>query len=134
MTLIFIKDVIDRYDEKVAFTNEIATKLTPTLLTNPSHPIVLRYHNKSIAIGGCDALGRCDKNLLLESCKKHDVVITPCIGGRYEYEAKRELSNFDCTIIEIVPPRIKHRGTECKHSISNMVASSVAEYVKQIIK
>lgn len=131
MTLIFIKDVIERYDEKVAFMNEIATKLTPTSLSNPSYPVVIRHNNKSIAIGGCDALGRCDKNLLLEYCKKHDVVIIPCIGGRYEYEAKRELRHFDCTIIEIVPPRIKHRGTECKHSISNMVA--VAEYVKQII-
>lgn len=134
MTVIFIKDVIERYDEKVSFTKAIAANLIPTLQTDISEQIIIRYNNKTIALGGCDSLGRCNKDLLFESCKNHDVVIMPCIGGRNEYEAKRELNKTNCNIIDLEPPRIRHIDAESEYSISDMVASAVAKYVKQIIK
>ena len=74
--------------------------------------MVTKCNNKTIAIGGCDISGRCNKGLLLKSCKIFDVVIMPCIGGRKEYEAKLELSKLDCTVIDIEPPRMRQPKAE----------------------
>lgn len=131
MTVLFIKDVIERFDEKASFTKEIAAQLNVTLKCI-SEQMVTKCNNKTIAIGGCDPSGRCNKKLLLESCKIYDVVIMPCIGGRKEYEAKLELVKLDCTVIDIEPPRIRHPKNDCGSVISSLFASAIVEYIKQL--
>ena len=132
MTVLFIKDVIERFSQKASFIKEIAAVLNFPPVDDITTQVVRQYNNKSIAIGGCDAVGRCDKKLLLDPCKSYDVVIMPCIGGRNEYEAKQELSKLDCTVIDIDPPRIRLPKHGDEHTILRMFASAIAQYITQI--
>lgn len=131
-TVIFVNDVLERFTEKADFFREIVSRLTHTQLPDISEQIVFPVNGKPVAAGGCDKLGRCNKELLMKSCAEYEVVIMPCIAGRSEYEAKCALADTDCSIIEVIPPRIRQSARSVDADIIREQADAMARFVKKI--